>query len=204
MAKSNRRTVLKSYAKLYQVAQPGDVVAFGGYSTFSKLIKLTTRSCVSHVAIVHSKQDGDIKTVEAVNSGVIRSDLREDLREYEGEMWLLPLYDRRVDIQKMVSYLNGAIGKPYDIGQAALSAIDIFDSTSGVYKNREDLRALFCSELVASALDVAGTLIGVNASEVTPIDLCRFNIYTEGYFQIKGKGRDIRGYNSVEPSGWGM
>ena len=70
-------------------------------------------------------------------------------------------------------------------------------------ENQEDFENFFCSELVTKALVDGGALAGVNASGVTPIDLCRFNLYEKEYVQFKGKERTrIRGFNSVNPSKW--
>ena len=69
-------------------------------------------------------------------------------------------------------------------------------------ENEEDLENFFCSELVTKALVDGGALTGVNASEVTPIDMCRFNLYEEEYVQFKGELTRIRGFNSVDPSRW--
>ena len=69
--------------------------------------------------------------------------------------------------------------------------------------NEEDLENFFCSELAAAGLEAAGVLSAINASEVTPIDLCRFNIYQDRYFQFKGEELTrIRGFNSINPSRW--
>lgn len=70
-------------------------------------------------------------------------------------------------------------------------------------ENKEDFENFFCSELVTKALADGGALTGVNASKVTPIDLCRFNLYREEYVQFKGEEQTrIRGFNSVDPSRW--
>ena len=69
--------------------------------------------------------------------------------------------------------------------------------------NVEDLSSLFCSELVAAALEACGVIAHLNASEVTPIDLCRFAIYQSDYYQLKGEDTPIQGYNTLSPEGWG-
>ena len=43
----------------------------------------------------------------------------------------------------------------------------------------------------------------INASEVTPVDLCMFNFYKKEYFQIKGKKKLLNGFNTTSPEGFG-
>ncbi len=49
---------------------------------------------------------------------------------------------------------------------------------------------MFCSELVTAALEKVGVLKDVNASEMTPADVCGFDIYGEVY-QLKGDLEEI-------------
>jgi hypothetical protein len=67
----------------------------------------------------------------------------------------------------------------------------------------EDFAMFFCSELVAGALEACGAITYLNASEVTPIDLCTFSIFEQDYCQLKGEPEPIEGYISVSPEGWG-
>jgi len=55
----------------------------------------------------------------------------------------------------------------------------------GPVYNEEGFSKFFCSELVSAGLEAAGAVGSVNASEVPPIDLCRWNIYEESYYQIE-------------------
>ena len=97
--------------------------------------------------------------------------------------------------------------KGYDVPQALKSAIDALDELPfglhGPGYNREDFSRFFCSELVAAGLEKAGTVGSVNASEVTPIDLCRWKIYAKTYFQLKGEvDKEISRYNAMDPAAW--
>ncbi|HSO20199.1 MAG TPA: hypothetical protein VLT88_12105, partial [Desulfosarcina sp.] len=97
--------------------------------------------------------------------------------------------------------------KGYDVSQALLSAVDALDELPfglhGPGYNREDFSRFFCSELVAAGLEKAGSVGAVNASEVTPIDLCRWNIYDPTYYQLKGDGsKAISRYNTLSTAGW--
>jgi hypothetical protein len=66
----------------------------------------------------------------------------------------------------------------------------------------EDFSRWFCSELVAAGLEYGGALPPINCSEVTPIDLCRFAIYADAYYQLSGRPTAIRGYNSIIVERW--
>jgi hypothetical protein len=58
--------------------------------------------------------------------------------------------------------------------------------------------------LAAVALDAGGAITTINASEVTPIDLCKFELYADNYTQISGDKKIISGYNTLNPEGWGQ
>ena len=83
----------------------------------------------------------------------------------------------RFDEAAFTRFLFRAEGKPFDPIQAAQAMIDRFGDMGGVMLAMENLEKFFCSELVAAALEEAGTVGPINASETTPIDLCRWKIY---------------------------
>ncbi len=95
--------------------------------------------------------------------------------------------------------------KKYDHAQAAGSEIDVFDTITlpfGIRSsgfNDENFDKFFCSELVAAGLKAVGVLAcDVNASEATPIDICRWNIFARTYYHLKGEpAKKISGYNSL-------
>jgi hypothetical protein len=210
------------YAAVRNLMQPGDVIAFGGKGNFSELIKWATRSTVSHVGVIlQSKlllggapQDGFFnQIIESTDlngfSGVSISRLSDRLSFYEGEIWWLPLSSgarERMDGKKFFDFLLHQEHKKYDMPQAVKSALDLVDNIpllGNATHNDEDFSRFFCSELVAAGLEASGVLPSLNASEVTPVDLCMFNVYEETYFQLKGPDREIKGFNTLEPSGWG-
>jgi len=196
-----------SYNNLFNKIETGDVLAYSGRGTFSTIIKTITRSAVSHVSIITAnKKDLNIFTIaEAIGKGVTQNSLWYDINLYKGEIWWLPLSRRSKKIlnkKKLQEFIESMIGKKYDMEQAIKSVFDFHGKLGD--QNKEDFKALFCSELVAGAEKAGGVLKTVNASEVTPIDLCRFNIFQKNYFQIKGKARAIRGFNSVSPLNWGF
>ena len=72
------------------------------------------------------------------------------------------------------------VGKKYDLPQAIGAGLDFIPD------NKEDLHKLFCSELAAAAYEKIGVIEEINASEQTPIDVCRFPCFGEAV-QIKGE-----------------
>jgi hypothetical protein len=206
--------------------QPGDVIAFGGKGHFSELIKFGTRSDVSHVGVilqtkVTNESSGRFfnQIIESTSlhgfNGVQVSRFSDRLETYDGELWWLPL---NAQIRKK-KFKQGAFyeflfnqaknRREYDLPQGIKSAVDVLDKlpfgTHGPGYNREDLNKFFCSELVAEGLERADVVDTVNASEVTPIDLCRWNIYADTYYQLKGdRSKKISRFNMSSPSDWNV
>lgn len=217
----------KDYWQIRSQVKPGDIIAFGGKGNFSELIKWATRATVSHVGIIMQTQVKDVpgigedgylnQIIESASlngkSGVIISRLSDRVKTYPGEMWVLRLApDARLRVktnqEKFYNWCLNQENKPYDVPQAVKSALDLMDKTLGPGSptlNREDFSSFFCSELVAGALEIAAVLPPINASEVTPIDLCSFKIFEEDYFQIAGDNlKEIKSYNSIDPQTWAI
>lgn len=184
----------------YRTARPlmrsGDIIAFGGNGFISEVIKYKTKCNVSHVGIILQSTvvDGVMinQIIESTSlndgfAGVQINRMRLHMLKYNGEIWWLPLSDqarKRLNLNAYFNFLMDQTGKPYDAPQAIGSAIDILP------EQKEDINKLFCSELVVSSLEMAGVLDEINASEQTPADVCRLNIYDEVY-QLKGSPRKI-------------
>lgn len=211
---------------LYQDARPkmkaGDIIAFSGKGNFSEIIKWATRAPVSHVGVILQSKlliDGDPQSgifnqiIESTSlngfSGVSISRLSDRLDTYEGEIWWLPLGEKTqaaMDKRKFYDFLIHQERKEYDMPQAIKSALDALDNVpviGNATRNVEDFSRFFCSELVTAGLEAAGAISHINASEVTPIDLCSFSLYEADYFQLKGNRKEIRAYNVIDPVGWG-
>ncbi|EHK6025206.1 hypothetical protein HYO33_03045 [Vibrio parahaemolyticus] len=214
-----------SYSEARIKMKPGDVIAFGGKGEFSEIIKLATFSDVSHVGVIlqtQVKDDSDDhffnQIIESTSlngfNGVNISRFSDRLNTYEGELWWLPLGDDvRLKLNAKIFYdflFNQAKGrKGYDMPQAIKSALDALDKLPlvghGPTYNKEDFSKFFCSELVAAGLEVGGAVATVNASEVTPIDLCMWKIFSGTYYQLKGdKNKKIKRYNTASPSDWNV
>ncbi len=212
-----------SYKKIDHLLKPGDVIAFSGIGIQSDVVRRLTSSIVSHVGIVISSKKFDSNNcedsnynylIEATNmdgfTGVIVNKLCERINSYAGEIWWLPLSDSsraKANIGKLSKFLNEQNGKEYDCVQAIMSAIDLLDHIpilDKLTRNEECYAKFFCSELVAAGLKEAGVIQQINASEVTPIDVCRFSIFAENYFQLKGEKKEFDGYNQFCPEGFGI
>lgn len=211
----------KTYSEIRSKMQPGDIIAFGGNSLFSKWAKLTTRSPVTHVAVVVKTQILDEQqgryfnqVIEATSyngkSGVMVNRLSDRVSTYDGDMWWLPLGETQRQIfeanqNAFFNFLFQQEHKDYDIWQLFGSAVDATDTIpflGQLSSNSEDFSSWFCSELVAEALEIGKIIQPVNASEVTPVDICRLNIYQTHYTQFCGEQKQIKGFNSLSSSLW--
>lgn len=207
-----------SYSDARKLMQPGDVIAYSGKANVSNFIKWVTRSGVSHLSIVVQSKllyqaagapaDGYLNQVmEATTNGVQFSRLSDHLRYYDGEIWWLPLRQElraKMNVQALYDFLLHQEHKGYDIAQAIRSGIDRFESVlGGLTHSKEDFARFFCSELVAAALERAGIVSHWNSSEITPVDFTRFALFQDDYYQLKGEMKPLKGYNSLDPIGWG-
>ena len=221
-----------NYDEVKDAMRPGDVVAFGGTKRFSELIKSVTRSEVSHVALVLrsalppedvSSTQSSPQIIEPIREGIVVRSLDEHITGYSGDslwldehitgypgnIWWLPLSEAirdRLDVAKFSAFLLEHVGVPFDLTQAAQSALDELDHVpliGDLTHSEEDFSALFCSEMAAAGLEAGGAIGSLNCSEVTPIDLFRFAIYQGAYYQIKGPKTLVEGFNMLDPEGWG-
>lgn len=208
------------YASVRSEMRTGDVIAFGGRDPVAVLTRMLTRSVVTHVGIIVRNRPHDSEwskfdnyVVEAkMKRGVVSSQLSHVVRRFDGEIWWLPLSEEvrksRFSEDALANYLSANSGAPFDPRQALTAMIDRFDKsprrgTKGLTYNEEDLEEFFCAELVAAALEHAGAVPAINASEVSPADLCRWAVYEQTYIQLLGApDKRIDGYNSDYPSAW--
>lgn len=197
------------YAEIREKMQQGDVIAFGGKSNFSQMIKWTTRSSVSHVGVILQTVRRDLapsgagyfnQIIESTTidgfSGVIVSKLSKRVKQYDGEIWWLPLSEEvraQFDPGTFIDFMMDHEGRPYDLPQAITAGLEI----PGV---KEDFGKFFCSELVVAGLEAAGAIPPVNSTEFTPIGLCRLKIFRSDMVQIKGTELPIRGFNTIDPA----
>lgn len=211
-----------TYHQIQQFITPGDIIAFGGSSIFSRIVKYATRSTVTHVAMVldvQHRHHGHRATVHNIieaarvngRAEVMVNRLCNRVEAYPGEVWWLPLNRAAknkltVNQSSWYRFLHQQLAKPYDIRQALRSALDTPKSLErwpSLTRNTEDFRKFFCSELIAEALQRATIIPPVNASEVTPIDICRPAIFRSSKaVQLKGNSLAITGFDSLCPLTW--
>lgn len=205
--------VQTQYPLIREQISAGDMIAFSGKGGISEIIKTLTRAGVSHVAaVLRTGVNGDerIQVIESTQmngfTGVSVNFLSQRLNNYSGEVWWFPLSDRHkatFNIKVYYDWLLKQEGKPYDYCQAIKAAMDALNDFGGLTYAKEDFDKFLCSELMAGALEEGGAISHLNASEVLPIDLCRFNIWRGDYYQLKGEPRRIKGVNSQEATGFG-
>lgn len=215
-----------TYNDARKLMKPGDVIAFGGKGHFSEIIKFATFSDVSHVGVILQTKIPEDDTGRFFNqiiestslngfNGVNISRFSDRLNTYEGELWWLPLKKEiranSFNQQHFFDFLfnQAKERKPYDMPQAIKSALDVLDDLpfglNGPGYNSEDFSKFFCSELVSAGLEKAGAIGSVNASEVTPIDLCRWSIYEDNYYQLQGDStKKISRFNTASPKDWNV
>lgn len=195
------------YHEIRKDIETGDVLGFGGRGAASIVIKTVLRTNVSHVGMVMRSVSN---TGERLNqiiesttldnySGVVVNRLSNRLREYDGDVWWLPLkkeFREKAKGKEAYQWMKKQKGKPYDTRQAIGSGLDF------LINNKEDFSKLFCSELISAFYEKVGIIDEINSSEVTPIDLCMFNLYEKDYYQLKGKKKEIKGYNTIPPGDW--
>ena len=198
------------YHQIREDIQDGDIIAFGGGGTVSNLIKLFTRSNVSHVALIlkSALESGERlnmiieSTILDGYSGVVVNRLSNRLRNYQGEIWWLPLKQElrdKTNWDGAYEWLKSQKRKAYDSLQAIGAGLDL------IWNNKEDFDKFFCSELCCVFYEERLEIIKqINSSEVTPIDLCMFSLYENNYYQICGEEKEIKGYNTLEPGQWVM
>ena len=135
----------QAYYDIKHLIAPGDIIAFGGTSLFSRWTKLTTRSVVTHTALVIDSPDDnrstsaaqDLTMIEATSikgkKGVMHNYVEERIKHYKGDVWWLPLHDEaKQQLQNnwhgFHDFLAGELGKDYDIWQLFGAAIDVFET----------------------------------------------------------------------------
>lgn len=207
------------YDRIHPLMLPGDVIAFGGDHGSSKVISTLGASTVSHVAIIRYARDGDeaellestVRLSPPVAVGVQQAPCPAIIAGYEGAVWWLPLNralrQTRFDEGPMQRFLSNVDGRLFDfLGGLSVTLSDAADLLRRIFRpqlleDREDMRELFCSELVSAALLEGGIVAGIEPSQVSPSDLCRWSIFEPELTQIKeGTRTGIPGYNSLPPT----
>ncbi|MEB3294329.1 MAG: hypothetical protein VKJ24_14315 [Synechococcales bacterium] len=183
------------YEALRSQVRPGDVFAFSGTGLPSETVKIATQSEFVHVAIVHSvdlnqRQRGSILIAEShidtslpsvgtgkKSLGAQLQWLRDRMEQSTTPIWWAPLTTPLTthQITKMQAWLQEIEQNqtPYDFVQAIGAGMEAMTVLN--VHNPADFSALFCSELVTRALQLAQVIDpSVNASEQTPAQVMKF------------------------------
>jgi hypothetical protein len=170
----------------------GDVVLFSGTDLPSTVVKVATRSDYVHAAIVLSTDRSEIpdRSVVIAEShidtsapslgtgnaimGVQHQWLHDRLVQAKGPVWWVSLKVPLLDPQRraMQVWLQEieAQQTPYDFLQVARAGLNLWG-----LENTPDDAALFCSELVTRALQIAGVVDGqINPAQQVPADIVEF------------------------------
>ncbi len=200
MVRASRREHVRCVIRssLLRSMKTGDLLAFSGKSRTSRLIRWATRSPYSHVALIWRLSglrffNGVLVVIESTTEAGLPDAVTHELRKgvqihflaqrvdaYHGAVWWVPLQRplHRREEKAMAEWLQQAHCKriPYDTAQAIGAGLDLFDHLG--LQNEPDYSALFCSELVARALQVAGLLDeAANPSEMTPQDVVSLELF---------------------------
>ena len=225
MATKTKKSKLAKYNKIRSDILPGDIIAFSGKGAASGIIKWATKSNISHVGIVLRKSifqedyegEGPLTHINELmestmlegHDGVITSLLSTRINKYDGKIWWLqlnPTFRKKLNLAKYLNWMVRQKGKKYDLPQAIQSALDATDKIpilSALTYAQEDFGKFFCSELATAGLEAGGAIKSINASEVTPADLCRFNIYKRSV-QLKGTKETVTKFNTAKYEGFGI
>lgn len=171
---------------------PGDLILFGGHGVMSNIIKLVTdreNHAISHCGVMISETTIVESTSLDGHAGVGISHLEEWLYKYPGDVWLkylTPDCMTKLDKQRMIDFLVGEDGTPYDKTQAFFSAFGF---------NRPDSwgkEKWYCSELAIAAYK-QGNIAPINfRSGIAPAALANLPIFEEEYWQLKGTPRKMK------------
>lgn len=217
---SRNPSIVQTYEQYRSQMKTGDLIAFSGNAGFSNVIKWATKSHYSHVGIVLKADLGtgfgdsilvvestlETQFLDANNKQAIKGVqmhwLSKRIESYDGSVYWLELTTPLApeNKAKMEAWLRDTHNQkvPYDYLQIYGAAIDWFDQLG--WTSREDFSTLFCSELVAKALRIAGVIDpNLNPSEKTPDDVVKFPCFGQ---PVVLKPMDFS--KPQEPSGlWG-
>lgn len=200
------------YAEARKIVQAGDVVAFGGESLWSRIIRRGADSQVSHAGIIVDPLDGNAEprfleaTIRLFRKGPVLgakiTSFENRWNDYDGNVWLLPLAQTirdEFDQEGFDGFVAACEGKLFDIPEGVIAHIkDFFERLLDDELKSEEF--YYCSELVADAFKAAGILDeGIDPSDVLPKDLCRWEMYEDTYYAREDADTTIPKFNSFPP-----
>ena len=196
-------------------AKVGEIIAVNGKGWLSILIKFFSTG-ISHVEIlaVNPKSE-QIESFSADAKGARFKPIKDVVIETAGDIYYLELRNEvreKLDVVRFGETIIALDGVPYDMLHFIGVAIDdehidwlsmfkrvpgwLIKTLKGVFQNTETKNKIVCSGASAWGLK-NGLGLGINASEESPIDICRYNIYKKPYKILKGKDRGISKFNTV-------
>ena len=171
--------------------KPGDLIGFSGESLISDFINIATygipRWGLSHIGIMGEATDGRLLLFESTTldplpcaitgktfDGTQAHTLDDVVAGYRGKVWKYDLYRELYPSERdrLTHFLTANLHIPYDQMGAFRSGGENFSYIESLLRD-EDLTSIFCSELVAAALDQIGISPAGNASRYNPNKLAR-------------------------------
>ena len=183
--------------------QPLDIFVGGDEESLSHSIQRIIGGNVGHCMIAEQPLTSDVKLVEAIARGVVRTWLSTRVRDYaesnRGRLYWLPLsseFRATLDVEAALFWLRLQLGKKYGAGQAAMSGLSWrFPWIPAT----ESFRRSHCSELAIGTFK-AGHGEGFadwNASEVNPKDVAQAQIYARAVQLVWPE--PLRHFNETPP-----
>ena len=180
----------------------GDVVGFSGRGWISAAVNIGTYGLpffgISHVGVMANDPDGRLLLFESSEDDIpcaisgerlvgTQAHVLEDvLKIYEGKVYHYPLYRPLYlnEDARLTRFLMETIHTPYDL-MGALRTSGVGLSWIESIFRPQDLRTIFCSEWLASALSIIGVFPTSNASRWNPNRLIRHLRWNDVLFKPK-------------------
>jgi|GEM_PF-3355119 len=180
----------------------GDMAAFHGNTLICRTIIEITGWPQSHLATITEVKPRPL-ILEAHQPRSSVDDLAAAVgANYDTTVWIFHLSSEaraKFDQLAFFSWCRTAVNRPYDLNQAIAAGVldwllrklpaDVVKVLPGLIK--QDVRSLYCSELVAAGYQAAGIIPkSVNVSRQTPGDMValglRLGIFDDTVHQVKG------------------
>lgn len=185
------------YENIINDLKLGDLVLFSGKGVCSFFIKLFSVSIYSHVGMIiedpnytsillfESTGLSNIKNIFGKKiSGVQTVYLRDRIKSYKGDIYIKKLNIERTEemYKSFDEFRKKVSGRSYEKSKLELlkSAIDFLC----FFKNKKNLKSIFCSELIAESYKVMKLLDQkISSNEYIPRDFSHNKIFLlKGYF----------------------
>ena len=203
---------------IYYPSEPkvGNIFAVSGKGWLSTLIKIFRKNSVSHVEILALNPESEkIECFYADGKGARFKTMQDVVRNTSGSITYIELRDdvrEKFDEVKFGETIIALDGVPYDFLHFIGVQIDdyhidklkffkkipawLITSLKGVFHNTETMAKIVCSGACAWGLK-KGLGLGINASEQTPLDICRWNLYKPDVKLLKGDPMIISKFNTI-------